>query len=40
MKIIQTMRDKKLRHKAMLKNHSLTAMLSDAANCEDVERQA
>ena len=40
MKIIQTMRDKKLRREAMLKNISLTAILSDAANREDVECQA
>ena len=39
-KIIQTMRDKKLRREAMLKNLSLTAILSDAANREDVEREA
>ena len=40
MKIIQTMRDNKLCHEAMLKNLSLTAIFSDATNSEDVERQA
>ena len=40
MKIFPTMCDKKLRREAMLKNLSLTAILSDAANREDVEHQA
>ena len=34
------MNDKKLRHEAMLKNYTLSALLKNAANKEDVERQA
>ena len=39
-KILQTMVDKRLRREAMLKEFSLTKILQEAANREDVERQA
>ena len=39
-KILLTMKDKKLRREAMLKNYTLSALLKNAANKEDVERQA
>ena len=34
------MNDKKLHREAMLKNYALSALLKNAANKEDVERQA
>ena len=39
-KILLTMNDKKLRREVMLKNYTLSALLKNAANKEDVERQA
>ena len=39
-KILLTMNDKKLRREAMLKNYTLSTLLKNAANKEDVERQA
>ena len=39
-KILQTMVDKRLRREAMLKEYSLTKTLQEAANHEDMERQA
>ena len=39
-KILLTMNDKKLRREGMLKNYTLSALLKNAANKEDVERQA
>ena len=39
-KLLQTMKDKKLRRDAMLKGTTLSALLKQAANKEDVERQA
>ena len=39
-KILQTMRDKKLRREAMVKRYTLQQLLEHAANKEDVDRQA
>ena len=39
-KILLTMNDKKLRREAMLKNYTLSALLKNVANKEDVERHA
>jgi len=39
-KILNTMRDKKLRREAMVKNYSLSDLLKNAATKEDVDRQA
>ena len=39
-KILQTMRDKKLRREAMVKRYTLLQLLEHAANTEDIDRQA
>ena len=39
-KILQTMRDKKLRREAMVKRYTLQLLLEHAANKEDIDRQA
>lgn len=39
-KILQTMRDKKLRKEAMVKRYTLQQLLEHAANKEDIDRQA
>ena len=39
-KILQTMRDKKLRREAMVKRYTLQQLLEHAANKEDIDRQA
>ena len=39
-KILQTMRDKKLRREAMVKRYKLQQLLEHAANKEDIDRQA
>ena len=39
-KILQTMRDKKLRREAMVKRYTLQQLLEHAANREDIDRQA
>ena len=39
-KILQTMRDKKLRREAMVKRYTLQQLLEHVANKEDVNRQA
>ena len=39
-KILQTMRDKKLRREAMVKRYTLQQLLEHAPNKEDIDRQA
>ena len=39
-KILQTMRDKKLRREAMVKRYTLQQLLEHVANKEDIDRQA